>query len=89
VKKENEDREVLATGRYRAQFRQTPHVPHNRKASPLIEPTLHGLAELHRKQLALMHGSSFVGNGERALRDLAVVMGKVSGPGTEEKRLTG
>jgi hypothetical protein len=55
----------------------------------LIEPTLHGLAELHRKQLALMHGSSFVGNGERALRDLAVVMGKVSGPGTEEKRLTG
>ena len=57
--------------------------------TPLTEPTLLGLADLHPKQLALMHGSSFVGNGERALRDLAVVMREVLGPGTEEKRSTG
>ncbi|MGQ0811544.1 MAG: MBL fold metallo-hydrolase [Nitrospiraceae bacterium] len=45
----------------------------------LTEPILHGLADLRPKQLALMHGSAFVGDGERALHDLAVVMGKVLG----------
>ena len=54
--------------------------------TPLTEPILHGLAELHPKQLALMHGSAFVGNGERALRDLAAVMRKVLGAGTETIR---
>jgi flavorubredoxin len=47
--------------------------------TPLTEPTLHSLADLHPKQLALMHGSSLVGNGERALRDLAAVMRDVLG----------
>ena len=54
--------------------------------TPLTEPILHGLAELHPKQLALMHGSAFVGNGERALRDLAAIMRKVLGAGTETIR---
>jgi hypothetical protein len=30
-----------------------------------------------------MHGSAFVGDGERALRELAVVMKEVLGPGTD------
>ena len=52
--------------------------------TPLTEPILHGLAELRPKQLALMHGSTFVGNGERALRDLAAVMREVLSPGTDQ-----
>lgn len=47
--------------------------------TPLTEPILHGLADLRPKQLALMHGSSFVGDGGRALRELAVVMKEVLG----------
>lgn len=47
--------------------------------TPLTEPILHGLADLRPTQLALMHGSTFVGNGERALRDLAAVMREVLG----------
>lgn len=49
--------------------------------TPLTEPILHGLADLRPKHLALMHGSTFVGDGERALRDLAVIMGEVLGQG--------
>jgi flavorubredoxin len=50
--------------------------------TPLTEPILNGLAVLRPKQLALMHGSAFVGDGERALRDLATTMREVLGPGT-------
>jgi flavorubredoxin len=50
--------------------------------TPLTEPILNGLADLRPKQLALMHGSAFVGDGERALRDLATTMREVLGPGT-------
>jgi flavorubredoxin len=42
--------------------------------TPLTEPILQGLADLRPKQLALMHGSSFIGDGEQALRDLTVIM---------------
>lgn len=51
--------------------------------TPLTEPILEGLAALRPKQLALMHGSSFVGDGERALRDLAIIMRETLGPNTE------
>jgi flavorubredoxin len=47
--------------------------------TPLTEPILHALADLHPKQLALMHGSAFTGDGEQALRDLAVIMREVLG----------
>jgi flavorubredoxin len=47
--------------------------------TPLTEPILRGLADLRPKRLALMHGSTFVGDGERALCDLAVIMGEVLG----------
>ena len=45
--------------------------------TPLTEPTLCSLADLRPRQLALMHGSSFVGDGERALRELTGVMKEV------------
>jgi len=46
----------------------------------LTEPTLHRLAALQPKTLATMHGSAFVGDGARALRDLAIVVKEVLGP---------
>jgi flavorubredoxin len=52
--------------------------------TPLTEPTLRNLADLRPKQLALMHGSSFVGNGEQALRELGAVMREVLGPGADQ-----
>jgi flavorubredoxin len=48
--------------------------------STLTEPTLRRLAELQPKTLATMHGSAFVGDGARALRDLAVMFNEVLGP---------
>jgi flavorubredoxin len=51
--------------------------------TPMTEPILHGLADLHPRQLALMHGSAFVGDGEQALRDLAMVMREVLGRNTD------
>jgi flavorubredoxin len=47
--------------------------------TPLTEPILQGLADLRPKQLALMHGSAFVGDGERALHDLARTIREVLG----------
>lgn len=46
----------------------------------LTEPTLHRLAALQPKTLATMHGSAFVGDGARALCDLAIVVKEVLGP---------
>ena len=43
---------------------------------------LETLAELGPKTLAVMHGSSYHGDGRQALRDLAVVMRNVLGPDT-------
>ncbi len=47
--------------------------------TPLTDPILRGLADLRPARLALMHGSVFVGDGERALHDLAIVMREVLG----------
>jgi flavorubredoxin len=47
--------------------------------TPQTEATLKRLAALQPKTLALMHGSSFRGNGEQALNDLAGVMKEVLG----------
>ncbi|MBD2341557.1 MBL fold metallo-hydrolase [Calothrix sp. FACHB-156] len=41
------------------------------------EQTLHRLADLQPKTIAAMHGSSFIGDGKCALRDLATVMREV------------
>ncbi|HEX2056153.1 MAG TPA: MBL fold metallo-hydrolase [Nitrospiraceae bacterium] len=47
--------------------------------TPRTEPILEGLADLAPAQLALMHGASLVGDGESALRNLAVIMKEVLG----------
>ena len=126
------DGEVLATGKYRFRFVQTPHVPHCWDAGLLFEETnktllcsdlfhqnvdvepqtssdvvgrfmqmlqdyqkgplanympyttetdqiLQRVAALKPKTLATMHGSTFVGDGERAIGDLAKVMKEVLG----------
>jgi flavorubredoxin len=49
-----------------------PYTPHT-------DGILQGLADLQPRMLATMHGSTFVGDGERALRDLAVVMRETLG----------
>ena len=49
-----------------------PYTPHTRHL-------LHELAALKPKTLATMHGSAFVGDGERALQDLAQEMKKIYG----------
>ena len=48
--------------------------------TPNTDTILQGLADLKPRTLATMHGSTFIGDGERALRDLAVVMRETLGP---------
>ena len=47
--------------------------------TPQTEGTLLRLAELRPKTLALMHGSTFVGEGGQALRDVSAVLREVLG----------
>lgn len=47
--------------------------------TPNTRPLLHGLASLNPRTLATMHGSSFTGDGARALIDLDVVMQETLG----------
>jgi hypothetical protein len=42
--------------------------------TPQTNSTLQRLAALRPRTIGLMHGSSFSGNGEQSLQDLAVVM---------------
>ena len=51
----------------------------------LTDAILQRLAGLQPKTLAIMHGSSFAGDGERALRDLAVVMRETLGDPPERR----
>jgi flavorubredoxin len=127
------DGQVLATGRHRFRFLETPQLPHGWDASLLFEETgktlfcsdlflqngaveavtdrdllerarqsllgyqagplansfpytpqtdgiLQRLAELAPLRLATMHGSTFFGDGGRALRELAVMLREVLDP---------
>lgn len=40
-------------------------------------PTLNRLADLSPRILATMHGSTFVGNGKKAIQDLAIALKEV------------
>ena len=51
------------------------YIPYNARTEVIIGR----LADLKPKTLAIMHGSSFTGDGERALRDLAAVMRETLG----------
>lgn len=48
--------------------------------STLTAPTLHRLAGLRPKTLATMHGSAYIGDGSRALHDLAAMFKEVLDP---------
>ena len=47
--------------------------------TPYTESTLHRLAGLKPRTLAAMHGSTFVGDGAKALTDVAQVLKEVLG----------
>jgi flavorubredoxin len=49
--------------------------------TPKTEQLLKGLANLRPRTLAAMHGSTFIGDGARALNDLGSVMREVYGEG--------
>jgi hypothetical protein len=49
-----------------------PYTPHT-------QAQINGLAALKPRACAPMHGSTFVGNGEKALLDMAVVMKELLG----------
>jgi len=51
------------------------YVPYTKRT----ETILHSLADLKPRTLAIMHGSSYTGDGERALRGLAVTMRDILG----------
>jgi flavorubredoxin len=51
------------------------YIPYTKQTDKI----LNRLADLKPKTLAIMHGSSFAGDGERALRDLSVSMREVLG----------
>jgi flavorubredoxin len=73
--------EADLTGRVRAAITQiqagplADYVPY----SPRTDVILGRLAELKPRTLAVMHGSSYAGDGERALRELAGVMRETLG----------
>jgi len=52
---------------------------HSMLNTRLIQNTLQLLADLKPKLLAVMHGSSFSGNGERALQDLSTMYAAILG----------
>jgi flavorubredoxin len=60
------------------------YIPYTRQTDSILQR----LADLQPKTLAIMHGSSFTGDGERALRDLAVVMRETLG-GPADRRPDG
>jgi flavorubredoxin len=55
------------------------YVPFTWRTEPLLEE----LASLKPRTLAAMHGSAFIGDGARALRDLGSVMREVYGDGSK------
>ena len=60
------------------------YVPYTHHTGRVLE----SLAEQGPKTLAIMHGSSYHGDGAQALRDLAVVMRDVLGPKAEQGETT-
>jgi hypothetical protein len=51
-------------------------VPYTHRTGQILE----GLAQLQPTTLATMHGSSYAGDGAKALRELSAVMQEVLGP---------
>jgi hypothetical protein len=51
------------------------YIPYTARTDGILQ----GLADLKPRTLAIMHGSSFQGDGERALRGLSVTMREALG----------
>src|ERR1700761_925437 len=60
------------------------YVPYTHHTGRVLET----LAQYNPKTLAIMHGSTYYGNGAQALRDLATVMRDVLGPKAQEGETT-
>ncbi len=60
------------------------YVPYTHHTGRVLET----LAEYEPKTLAIMHGSTYYGDGAQALRDLAIVMRDVLGPKAEQGETT-
>jgi flavorubredoxin len=60
------------------------YVPYTHHTGRVLE----SLAEQEPRTLAVMHGSSYHGNGAQALRDLAIVMREVLGPKAQDGETT-
>ena len=56
------------------------YVPYTHNTGRILE----GLAQLKPETLAIMHGSSFIGDGAAALRNLSAAMEQVVGPKREQ-----
>lgn len=70
------------------EYEQSPfagYVPYTHHTQRLLE----GLAALDPRTLAIMHGSSFAGDGAQALRDLATVFKEILGPPAERAQPAG
>ena len=68
-------------GAFRETTRQMQSGPlaHYMPYTPRTEAQLKELASLKPRTCATMHGATFVGNGERALMDMAAVMKELLG----------
>lgn len=66
------EEDVLDTGNYRFRLYATHHLPHSCRQ-------MAKLAALQPSTLAIMHGSSFAGDGGNAIRNLASAMKEVLG----------
>ena len=60
------------------------YVPYTHHTGRVLET----LSEYKPKTLAVMHGSTYYGDGAQALRDLAIVMRDVLGPKAQEGETT-
>ncbi len=78
-----DEQPLLFTTGYRATFpslrEAVARVIEPARIRPRTDGILQRLADLKPRTLAIMHGSSFAGDGERALRDLAVVLRETLG----------
>jgi flavorubredoxin len=65
-------RDAIITGQKGPLAKDMPYTPYT-------DGTLHRLADLQPQTLAVMHGSSYCGNGQAALKALASVIGELLG----------
>lgn len=59
----------------------TNYMPYTHHTGRILE----SLAQREPKTLAIMHGSTYYGDGAQAIRDLAIVMREVLGPNPDER----